>query len=209
MNASESIKESIRKSGGLEVPPDMTPPQEVPFPEKIREAIRKRVSIHDPDGHRMEEVLFCMAKIYRQARTWGTDLSLDDRETIRKFGKLLEKASDLWWSSPALQRLAPGGNAGSPIHILEQGIDAVAWVAGAYRPKLEQKRTVIRKILFHWMGIGLPLPVSAITHKTEGTESPAYILCGIMLEAVFGEPPGDFSGMYEQISRRTIRDSAE
>lgn len=202
MNASESIKESVRKSGGLEVPPDMTPPQEAPFPVEIREAIEKRVSVHVPGDHRMEEVLVCMAEIYRQARTWGTDLSEDDRETICKFGKLLEKASDLWWSSPALQRLAPGGSAGSPIHVLEQGIDAVAWVAGAYRPKLEQKRTVIRKILFHWTGIGLPLPISAITDKVKGTRSPAYILCGIMLEAVFGEPPGDFSSVYEPITRK-------
>ena len=209
MNDSQSIKESVRRSGGLHIPPNMAPERFDALPESVRSIIREKVRIDDPDGSIRDEILFCMEGIYRQTRSWGKDLSQEDRETVRKFGKLLKKAADLWWESPALQRLAPGGDAGSPIHILEQGIDAVAWVADAYRPKLEQKRTVIRKVLFHWAGIGLPLPVSAITDKTRGTEAPPYVLCGIMLRAIFNEHPGDFSALYEQISRRTIRDSAE
>ena len=209
MNDSQSSKESVRQSGGLHIPPDMAPKKFDALPESVRSRIRGEVRIDDPDGSITDEILFYMDGIYRQAHSWGKELSQEDRETIRKFGELLKKAADLWWESPALQRLAPGGEAGSPIHILEQGIDAVAWVADAYHPKLEQKRTVIRKVLFHWAGIGLPLPISAITDKIRGTEAPPYVLCKIMLEAIFNEHPGDFSALYEQISRRTIRDSAE
>jgi hypothetical protein len=157
----------------------------------------------------MEDVLIAMEKVYQDVRTWGPDLSEDDRRTILRFGELLREASDLWWDSPALQRLAPGGEAGSPIHVLEQGIDAVNWVAKAYRPKLERKRSVIRKVLFHWMALGLPLPKSAVTDKISGTCAQPYILCGIMLKAIFEECPDDFSAMYEAISATTILQSGD
>lgn len=205
----QKIKEDVRRSGGMHIPPNLSPTIHQTLPKDVIDEIRLRVYLEDPDGSQMENLLDCMRGIYKDVRTWGPDLSEEERKTISQFGELLKRASDLWWNSPALQRLAPGGDAGSPIHVLERGIDAASWVSRAFRPKLEQKRSVIRKVLFHWTGIGLTLPKSAVTDKASEVRSEPYILSGIMLEAIFGEAHYDFSSMYEPIVRKMLLDLSD
>ena len=202
----QKLKEDVRRSGGMHIPPNLSPTIPKTFPQGFIDEIKSRVYLDDPDGSQMENLLDCMRGIYKDVRTFGPDLSEEERKTVSQFGKLLREASDLWWGSPALQRLAPGGEAGSPIHVLEKGIDATEWVTVAFKPKPFQKRTVIRKVLFYWTAIGLALPKSAVTDKITGTRSQPYILCEIMLRAVFGEVPDDFSTMYESIVSKTLSD---